>query len=153
MVAITYPVSTENNLQTCLVIGTPCYGRHVTDLYAASLLKLQLACQQRDIRLVVHLLGGEALITRARQNVVAQFLGNPEATHLLFIDADIGFEPEQVFRLMDFDADVTAAIYPVKRIDWKKVAAVASSTEPQHSKRLRSRMSSSSRIRRMSPRQ
>ena len=111
--------------QQFLVIGTPCYGRQVTDIYAASLLKLQLACQQRNIRLLVHMLGSEALITRARQNVVAHFLTNEAATHLLFVDADIGFEPEQVFRLLDFDADATAAIYPLKRIDWGKVAAIA----------------------------
>jgi hypothetical protein len=106
-----------------LVIGTPCYGRQVTDLYAASLLKLLLACQRREIRLQVQMTGSDALITRARQNVVAQFLGIEAATHLLFIDADIGFEPEQVFRLMDFDAPMTAAIYPIKRIDWEKVTA------------------------------
>jgi hypothetical protein len=115
----------ENSPQPFLVIGTPCYGRQVTDLYAASLLKLQLACQPRNVRLMVHMLGSEALITRARQNVVAHFLANEAATHLLFVDADIGFEPEQVFRLMDFNADVTAAIYPIKRIDWKKIAAAA----------------------------
>lgn len=106
-----------------LVIGTPCYGRQVTDIYAGSLLKLQLACQKRDIKLLVHMLGGDALITRARQNIVARFLSNEAATHLLFIDADIGFEPEQVFRLMDFDAGMSAAIYPIKRLDWGKVAA------------------------------
>ena len=123
--AIKRKVMAENASQTFLMIGTPCYGRQVTDLYAASLLKLQIACQQRDVHLLVHMLGSEALITRARQNVVAHFLANEAATHLLFIDADIGFEPEQVFRLLDFGADVSAAIYPVKRIDWRKVAAAA----------------------------
>jgi hypothetical protein len=113
--------------QPYLVIGTPCYGRQVTDLYATSLLKLLLACQQRNIRLQVQMAGSDALITRARQNVVAHFLGIEAATHLLFIDADIGFEPDQVFRLMDFDAAVTAAIYPIKRIDWDKVAATVQS--------------------------
>ena len=108
-----------------LVVGTPCYGRLVTDLYAASLLKLQLACIERNIRLQVQMKGGDALITRARQNIVADFLANDAATHLIFIDADIGFEPEQVFRLMDFDKDVTAAIYPLKRLDWQKMRAVA----------------------------
>ncbi len=73
----------------------------------------------------MQMMGSDALITRARQNIVADFLANEAATHLIFIDADIGFEPEQVFRLMDFGADMSAAIYPIKRIDWQKVSAVA----------------------------
>jgi hypothetical protein len=105
------------------VVGTPCYGRQVTDLYAGSLLKLQMACLQRGVRLQVQMTGSDALITRARQNIVADFLSNDAATHLIFIDADIGFEPEQVFRLMEFDADMSAAVYPIKRIDWAKVQA------------------------------
>ncbi len=109
--------------QPYLVIGTPCYGRQVTDLYTASLLKLVLACQQRDIRVGVQMAGSDALITRARQNIVANFLENEAATHLLFIDADIGFEPQQVFRLLEFDAPMTAAIYPIKHLDWPKIAA------------------------------
>ena len=115
----------ESSSQTFLVIGTPCYGRQVSDIYAASLLKLQMACVQRNVRLLVHMLGSEALITRARQNVVAHFLSNSEATHLLFVDADIGFEPEQVFRLLDFDVDACAAIYPLKRLDWNKIGSIA----------------------------
>lgn len=109
--------------QPCLVVGTPCYGRQVTDLYAGSLLKLQMACFQRNVRLIVRMMGSDALITRARQNIVADFLSTEIATHLLFIDADIGFEPEQVFRLMEFNVDVSAAIYPIKRIDWQKIQA------------------------------
>ncbi len=111
--------------ETCLVIGTPCYGRQVTDLYTGSLLKLQMACFQRGIRLQVLLKGSDALITRARQNIVADFLANENATHLLFIDADIGFEPEQVFRLLDFAKDMAAAVYPIKRIDWQKMSVMA----------------------------
>lgn len=117
--------TTAATQQLCLVVGTPCYGRQVTDVYAGSLLKLQMACHTRGIGLLVRMIGSDALITRARQNIVAHFLEAEAATHLIFIDADIGFEPEQVFRLLDFDADVTAAIYPVKRLDWDKIAASA----------------------------
>ncbi len=52
---------------------------------------------------------------------MSQFLDDPAATHLLFVDADIGFEPEQVLRLIECGADMCAAIYPIKRIDWDKV--------------------------------
>lgn len=120
-----------------LVIGTPCYGRQITDLYAGSLLKLTMACQQRGVRLQVQMTGSDALITRARQNVVAHFLHIEEATHLLFIDADIGFDPDQVFRLVDFDVPMCAAVYPIKRIDWEKVAAaVQAGRKPLHAAAL-----------------
>jgi hypothetical protein len=109
-----------------LVIGTPCYGGQVTTAYATSLLKLQQACLRRGATdLTVMMQAGDALITRARQNLVAHFLENAPATHLLFVDADIGFEPDQVFRLLDCDADITAAVYPTKRIDWAKFSSMA----------------------------
>jgi hypothetical protein len=109
-----------------LVIGTPCYGGQVTSLYAASLLKIQHACQQRgDIDFTVLMPSGDALITRARQDLVARFLDQPQATHLLFIDADIGFEPEQVFRLLRLGKDLSAGVYPAKQVDWNKVASLA----------------------------
>ena len=63
---------------------------------------------------------GDALITRARASLISQFLDDPSATHLLFIDADIGFEPEQVVRLIQCGAEMCAAVYPIKRIDWDK---------------------------------
>ncbi|HYB10467.1 MAG TPA: hypothetical protein VEJ16_12415, partial [Alphaproteobacteria bacterium] len=66
-------------------------------------------------------LGHDALITRARSTILARFLDNPSTTHLLFIDADISFEPEQVVRLLRFDRDVVAAPYPAKVFDWSKV--------------------------------
>jgi len=107
-----------------LVIGTPCYGGQITVLYATSLLRLQEACSVKGIGFKVLMLSGDALITRARQNIVAQFLGDSQATHLLFIDADIGFAPEQVFRLLDFGAEISAAIYPTKSLDPQRFKAL-----------------------------
>jgi hypothetical protein len=116
-----------------LMVATPCYGGQVTTAYANSLLRLQSACRSRAIDFEWLMLGGDALITRARADLVAHFLDRPDATHLLFIDADIGFEPAQVFRLMEFGAEVTAAAYPAKRIDWARVREVmaAGLAEPQ----------------------
>jgi hypothetical protein len=114
-----------------LMVATPCYGGQVTTAYANSLLKLQSACRSRAIDLEWLMLGGDALITRARADLVAHFLDRPDATHLLFVDADIGFEPEQVFRLIDFDADVAAGAYPAKRIDWERVREVVAAGLPE----------------------
>ncbi len=109
-----------------LVVATPCYGGMVTSLYATSLMRLQNACLQRGgIDLTVLMTSGDALITRARQSLAAQFLHHDSATHLIFIDADISFDPGQVFRLLDFDKDIVAGVYPTKKIDWEKAANVA----------------------------
>jgi hypothetical protein len=114
-----------------LLIATPCFGGQVASLYANSLLKLQLACQGRGIELRILMLGGDALITRSRANLVAHFLDDPKTTHMLFVDADIGFEPEQVFRLIDFGADMAAGVYPVKRVNWAKAKNALAADRPK----------------------
>jgi hypothetical protein len=120
-----------------LTIGTPCFGGQVSSLYAISLVKLQKAFTQRGWSLGFLLQAGDALITRARQTIVGHFLDDPGATHLLFIDADIGFEPEQVFRLLEFGADFTAAAYPAKQINWELMAgAVQAGRTPLESATL-----------------
>ncbi len=114
-----------------LVIATPCFGGQISVLYAASLFKLQkLARSYSDLNLKILFKDGDALITRARASLIAQFLEDQSATHLLFIDADIGFEPEQVLRLIECGAEVCAAIYPIKRIDWDKVKSTIETARP-----------------------
>ncbi len=105
-----------------LAVATPCFGGQISVLYAASLFKLQnLVRGYRDFNLKILFKDGDALITRARASLISQFLDDPSATHLLFIDADVGFEPDQVLRLIECGAEMCAAIYPIKRIDWGKV--------------------------------
>jgi hypothetical protein len=43
------------------------------------------------------------------------------------VDADIGFTPEQVFRLIESGADVVAGVYPIKRVNWDKAKQVIES--------------------------
>jgi hypothetical protein len=114
-----------------LVIATPCFGGQVSVLYAASLLKLQkLVRTYSDLNFKVLFKDGDALITRARASLVSQFLDDESATHLLFLDADIGFEPDQILRLLQSGADMCAAIYPIKRIEWDKVKTTIEAARP-----------------------
>jgi len=114
-----------------LMIGTPCFGGQLSTLYFASMFNLQSALRAYpNVEMTVQLRDGDALITRARANVVAAFLDDPKTTHLLFIDADIGFEPDQVLRLLSSGADVVAGTYPIKRINWDKVHKVIGTGKP-----------------------
>ena len=106
-----------------LVVGTPCYGGNVTHRYMMSMLKLQAACIEAGVAISFRILAGDALITRARNIIVEEFLADETATHLLFIDADIGFTPEQVFRLLRSDKDFVGAVYPIKGINWERIKA------------------------------
>lgn len=104
-----------------LVVATPCFGGQVTSVYASSIFALQRELRSTsNVNLTVQLRDGDALITRARANLATLFLDDPTATHLLFIDADIGFTPQQVFRLIESGGDVVAGVYPIKRINWTK---------------------------------
>jgi hypothetical protein len=78
-----------------------------------SLLALRPACAERGVGLQVELGGGEALIGRGRAAMMAAFLASP-SSHLLFVDADVAFSPEAVFRLLDARRDVVGGLCPPK---------------------------------------
>jgi hypothetical protein len=117
--------------QIHLVVATPCFGGQVSSIYASSVFRLQSAIRAKSkLDLKIHLRDGDALITRARANLVTLFLEDPAATHLLFVDADIGFTPEQVFRLIESGADVVAGVYPIKRVNWSKAKRAIEANRP-----------------------
>jgi hypothetical protein len=115
-----------------LVVATPCFGGQVSSIYANSIFRLQCAIRSiSNMEFKVLLRDGDALITRARANLMTQFLDDPTATHFLFVDADIGFEPEQVFRLIESGADVVAGVYPIKRVNWNKAMRMLETKRPE----------------------
>ena len=97
-----------------LFIATPAFGHQVTTNYTNSLLKFVSTSHPRlAVSTAVHIQSGMALVTQARNNCVAYFL-NSDCTHFLFIDADIGFEPDAIYRLIEKDVPICLTPYPVK---------------------------------------
>jgi hypothetical protein len=106
-----------------LFVATPCYGGLVNQRYMQSAIALLQTGPTLGFRVSIELLGYDSLITRSRNTLVAKFLDAETATHLLFVDADIAFEVEQVVRMLRFDRDVVAGMYPLKTIQWDAGAA------------------------------
>lgn len=106
-------------------IGTPCYGGMTFAGYTSSLLQSQsyLRSLEPPVLLETCFLTNESLITRGRNTVVAKFLshGGKSMTHLLFIDADISWQPETIEKILRADKDIVGAAYPKKGLDFQKL--------------------------------
>ncbi len=100
------------------LVVTPSHDGKYFHNYLLSLLNFQHVAMNVGMPLQIYLSQGESLVTRARNNAVADFLANKEWTHLFWIDSDIGFDVESAFRLLRSDYEVAAGVYPLKREIW-----------------------------------
>jgi hypothetical protein len=114
-------VSVEKLREFKLFVATPMYGGMNHGMYMKSCLDLQAICSQYGIEIRYSFIFNESLITRARNYLVDEFLRAEGFTHLLFIDADIHFDPRDVIACLALDKDVVGGPYPKKSIKWASV--------------------------------
>jgi hypothetical protein len=108
-----------------LFIATPMYGGQCAGMYTRSVADLSAMCAKYSLPLQLYYLFNESLITRARNYCVDEFMRS-DATHLMFIDSDIGFNPQDVLALLglmtdDSPYDIMGGPYPKKCISWEKI--------------------------------
>ena len=114
-------IKTEDLKTKSIFVATPMYGGQNTGLYMKACLDLQSLCMQYGIQIKFSFLFNESLITRARNYLVDEFLHRSNCTHLLFIDADVNFNPQDIIALLALDKDVIGGPYPKKSIKWKSI--------------------------------
>lgn len=95
---------------------TPCYSGMIMEPCFNSYMKFALLAMKHGINFSLDTMTNESLIPRARNNLVSKVMANPLATHLMFIDADIRWDPEAVLRMVLYDAGVVCGLYPMKGI-------------------------------------
>ena len=113
-----------------IFLGMPMYGGLLSEATMHGLLQLQQWSYERGIGFRFQSMGNESLITRARNTIVSMMMDQQDyvATHLLFIDADIGFSAQNIERLLCSEKDVACGVYPRKHIYLEKIKKILEET-------------------------
>lgn len=107
-----------------IFIATPMYGGIAKNPYTISLQNLIVKLSQSGHSIMTTTVGNESLITRARNTLVHKFI-KTDCDALLFIDADHGWNSDDVLRMIESGKDFIGAIYPMKGINWENIKAAA----------------------------
>lgn len=104
-----------------ILVVTPAYGGQLFVGYLTSLLKFERLCRDKGILVDYEYCYNESLISRARNTLTHTFMSSTQYTHLLCLDADIEFEPEDIIKMLDYNKPVVGGVYPKKKINWDKI--------------------------------
>ncbi len=110
-----------NKISPVIYILTPCFGSVCFVNYIECLMKTKELCRELGIRLEVLFCKSDSLVTRARNNLIAKAMSDPEMTHILFIDNDITWVPTDILKLLIADKSIIGGIYPFKKYNLDKL--------------------------------
>ena len=123
--SINISVPVEELRKRTLFLGVPMYGGQCLGTFTRSIADLSALCTHYGVQVRYYFLFNESLIQRARNYICDEFMRSGDS-HLMFIDADIGFDAKDVIALLalqsdDSPYDVITAAYPKKTIAWEKI--------------------------------
>jgi len=101
---------------TKIFIATPAFDGKVNVQYACSLCDTRLCMAANNIDMIVRIHTSGSLLVRERNDLVKAFL-ETDATHMMCIDSDIGWNPTDLKKLLDYNEDFVAALYPARGPD------------------------------------
>lgn len=114
-----------------LMLGTSMYGGEVMGNYLLALSATMRWAGILNLDVTPEFLFGATYVQLGR-NYIANAFMKSSATHLLFIDADNGFIPNNVFELLLTEKDIVGGLYPRRKTNWKAVhAAVLAGIPPE----------------------
>ena len=99
-----------------VMIALPCHGGIVAEKTTMSLFNLGKLFVRSGIPHGLLTQANSSLITQGRSKCVSFFMNNTDHEYLLFLDSDIGFNPEDVLKLMNHQVDIVTGAYPMKTI-------------------------------------
>jgi hypothetical protein len=109
-----------------LFIATPMYGGLCTAAYFLSALDLVTTATQLGLKVNHYIIYNDALISRARNNLVDTFLKS-DYEYFMFIDGDIKYNHLQLMYMFQTfitndDIEILVATYPKKKVNWERIS-------------------------------
>lgn len=101
---------------TKIFIATPAFDGKVNVSYACSLSDTRLYLAAHTVESIVRINTSGSLLVRERNDLVKLFL-QTDATHMLCIDSDIGWDAQDVKKMIDHNEDFVAGLYPARGPD------------------------------------
>ena len=94
-----------------LMVATPAYGRdgRKTRAYAQALALTTIALERHGIGMILPRPADGSLVYMNCNQMAAEFLATPATTHIMWIDADLGWRPDDLLRLLSHDVDLVFA--------------------------------------------
>ena len=104
-----------------LYVLTPCFGSMCYVNYIQSMVATMELFQQFQFPIKFEFCKSDSLVPRARNNLIARAMSDPDTTHMMFIDNDIAWNPIDILKMVVGDKPLVGGIYPLKRYDWGKL--------------------------------
>lgn len=100
-----------------ILIATPCYNGQVYASYTESLISTINIFNSMNIKYNIHFIKNQ-IVTRARNMLSHIFLKEENNyTHMIFIDADVVWQPQHILYLLQHNKECVIGIYPNKSYD------------------------------------
>jgi hypothetical protein len=74
--------------------------------------------QKYNFPLQIDFCRNDSLVPRARNNLIAKAMTDPDATHMIFIDSDIHWTAIDILKLVLDDKPIIGGVYPLKKYEW-----------------------------------
>lgn len=96
------------------MIATPSYDGKVHIPYCLSFTETVHHLLSRNVIVAPYLINGGSLVHAARNKILSEFMKS-DCTHILCVDADLGWEPTAVLQMLEADEEIIAGVYPDRR--------------------------------------
>jgi hypothetical protein len=117
-----------------LYILTPCFASLCYVNFVDCMLKTVDLFKQLNFPLVIEFCKNDSLVSRARNNLIAKAMTDTDATHFLFIDNDITWNPFDILKLIIAEKPIIGGAYPLKNYNWEKMVNSDGKFDPSQMK-------------------